>query len=127
MLNLPSNFKKPWDTSKALKKQTGKGETYHGKTKRHNQQKGICRQGTWEGSTAKKAALQGVGLFWDALMDCLAEGKEVNFYGIGHFGPKTVRGGTAKNPKTGEPCTVPEHKAMKFYPSRTLADRICGE
>ncbi|EOS44591.1 hypothetical protein C810_03250 [Lachnospiraceae bacterium A2] len=60
-------------------------------------------------------------------MDCLAEGKEVNFYGIGHFGLKTVRGGTAKNPKTGEPCTVPEHKAMKFYPSRTLADRICGE
>ncbi len=79
-----------------------------------------------KGGFYKKDAVKMTELFWDVLMDCLAEGKEVNFYGIGHFRLKTVKGKTARNPKTGEPCTVPEHKAVKFYPSRTLADRICG-
>lgn len=80
-----------------------------------------------KGGFYKKDAVKMTELFWDVLMDCLAEGKEVNFYGIGHFRLKTVKGKTARNPKTGEPCTVPEHKAVKFYPSRTLAEKICSE
>lgn len=80
-----------------------------------------------EGGFYKKDAVKMTELFWETLMGCLAEGKEVNFYGVGHFELKTVKGKKARNPKTGEPCTVPGHKAVKFYPSRGLAEKICGE
>ena len=52
---------------------------------------------------------------------------KVNFYGIGHFELKTVKGREARNPKTGEPCIVPDHKKVKFYASETLTENIENE
>lgn len=66
-------------------------------------------------------------LFWDTLLDYLEEGKKVNFYGIGHFELKTVKGREARNPKTGEACIVPDHKKVKFYSSETLTENIENE
>lgn len=80
-----------------------------------------------EGGITKKAAFKGVELFWDVLLGYLAEGKKVNFYGIGHFELKTVKGREARNPKTGEKCIVPEHRKVKFYPSELLSDKIENE
>ena len=66
-------------------------------------------------------------LFWKTLLDYLSEGKKINFYRIGHFELKTVKEREARNPKTGEPCIVPEHKKVKFYPSETLTENIENE
>ena len=76
------------------------------------------------GGTTKKAAYQAVDAFIETLMDYLAEGRKVNFYGIGHFELKTVKEREARNPKTGETCIVPEHQKVKFYPSENLADKM---
>lgn len=77
-----------------------------------------------KGGFYKKDAMKMTELFWETLLDYLAEGKKVNFYGIGHFELKTVKEKEARNPKTGETCIVPEHKKVKFQPSEKLADKI---
>ena len=80
-----------------------------------------------KGGFYKKDAVKAVELFWDTLMEYLAEGNTVNFYGIGNFKMKMVKGREARNPKTGEPCTIPDRKKVKFYPSETLTDKIESE
>lgn len=80
-----------------------------------------------KGGFYKKDAMKMVELFWDTLIDYLEEGKKVNFYGIGHFNMKTVKGREARNPKTGEPCIVPDRKKVKFYVSETLTENIENE
>lgn len=80
-----------------------------------------------KGGFYKKDAVKMTELFWETLLDYLEEGKKVNFYGIGHFEMKEVKGREARNPKTGEPCIIPDRKKVKFYPSETLADKIENE
>lgn len=80
-----------------------------------------------QGGFYKKDAVKMVELFWDMLMDYLENGKKVNFYGIGHFEMKEVKGREARNPKTGEACIVPDRKKVKFYPSETLTEKIENE
>lgn len=77
-----------------------------------------------KGDIYKKEAFKAVGLFWETLLDYLAEGRKVNFYGIGHFELKTVKEREARNPKTGETCIAPEHQKVKFYSSETLTDKM---
>jgi len=57
------------------------------------------------------------------MADYLEEGKKVNFYGIGHFELKNIKGRKARNPKTGETCIVPDRKKVRFYSSETLPDK----
>ena len=80
-----------------------------------------------KGGFYKKDAVKAVELFWETLAECLAEGKKVNFYGTGNFQMKTVRGREARNPKTGEPCIVPDRRKVRFYPSEKLAGKIESE
>lgn len=80
-----------------------------------------------KGGFYKKDAMKMIELFWDTLLDYLEEGKKVNFYGIGHFEMKTVKGREARNPKTGESCIIPDRKKVKFYPSETLTENIGNE
>ena len=80
-----------------------------------------------KGGFYKKDAVKMTELFWETLLDCLSEGKKVNFYGIGHFELKTVREKDAMNPKSGEKFIATEHKIVKFYSSETLADRMEDE
>lgn len=80
-----------------------------------------------KGGFYKKDAVKAVDLFWDTLIEYLEEGDTVNFYGYGNFKMKTYKGGEAKNPKTGEPCIVPERKKIKFCPSRTLTVNVENE
>ena len=77
-----------------------------------------------KGGFYKKDAMKMTELFWETLLDCLSEGKKVNFYGIGHFELKTVKERMARNLKTGEACIVSEHKKVKFYSSENLADKM---
>lgn len=80
-----------------------------------------------EGGFYKKDAMKMVELFWDTLLDYLEEGKKVNFYGIGNFKLKTVKGRAARNPMTGEPCIIPDRRKIRFCPSETLTESVEDE
>ena len=75
------------------------------------------------GGITKKDARRGVELFFETLMDCMSEGEKVMFNNFGRFEMKTLEGRKGRLP-FGEECFIPEHKKMKFYPSRTLSKKI---
>lgn len=75
------------------------------------------------GGITKKAARQGVELFMETLMDCMAESEKVMFNNFGRFEMKTLEQRKGRLPLGGE-CIIPEHKKMKFYPSRALSKKI---
>ena len=75
------------------------------------------------GGITKKAAKQGVELFIATLMDCMAEDEKVMFNNFGRFEMKTLESRKTRLPLGGE-CIIPEHKKMKFYPSRILSKKI---
>ena len=76
------------------------------------------------GGITKKAAFEAVGLFIDTLMDYLSEDKTVLFTGFGKFEIRTVKEKKGRNPKTGVPCIIPEHKYVGFRASDLLFDSI---
>ena len=71
----------------------------------------------------KKAARLGLDLFIETLIDCMDEGEKVMFNNFGRFEMKTLESRKGRLPLGGE-CIIPEHKKMKFYPSRTLSKKI---
>ncbi len=76
------------------------------------------------GGITKKAARMGFDLFFETLMECMAEGEKVLLVGIGRFEMKTTKERIGKVPLSGAECIVPEHRRMKFHASETLADKI---
>ena len=76
------------------------------------------------GGITKKAARMGFDLFFETLMECMAEGEKVLLVGLGKFEMKTTSERKGKVPLSGAECVIPEHKNMKFYVSRSLNDRI---
>ncbi len=74
------------------------------------------------GGITKKAARQGFELFIETLMDCMSENEKVMFTGLGRFEMKTVK--EKKMPFGGNSSIAPEHRRMKFYPSRLLSGTI---
>ena len=75
------------------------------------------------GGITKKAARLGFDLFVETLMECMSEGEKVMFNNFGRFEMKTLESRKSRLPLGGE-CFIPEHKKMKFYPSRTLSKKI---
>ena len=70
------------------------------------------------GGITKKAAREGLELFIETLMDCICENEKVMFNNFGRFEMKTLGSRKGRLPLGGE-CIIPEHKKMKFYPSKT--------
>ena len=75
------------------------------------------------GGITKKAAREGLELFIETLMDCICENEKVMFNNFGRFEMKTRESRKGRLPLGGE-CIIPEHKKMKFYPSKTLSKKI---
>ena len=75
------------------------------------------------GGITKKAAREGLELFIETLMDCMCENEKVMFNNFGRYEMKTLESRKGRLPLGGE-CIIPEHKKMKFYPSRTLSKKI---
>ena len=75
------------------------------------------------GGITKKAARLGLDLFIETMIDCMSEGEKVMFNNFGRFEMKTLEGRKGRLPLGGE-CIIPEHKKMKFYPSRGLSKQI---
>lgn len=78
------------------------------------------------GGITKKAARQGVDLFFETLMDYMSEDQKVVFTGVGKFEMKTFKERKGRIPIGGAECFVPEHRKMKFRASERLIDRIEG-
>ncbi len=76
------------------------------------------------GGITKKAARQGFDLFIETLLDCMSENEKVMFTGLGRFEMKTVKERKARMPLGGDDIIIPEHRKMKFYPSRLLSGTI---
>lgn len=75
------------------------------------------------GGITKKAARQGVELFMETLIDCMIDNEKVMFNNFGRFEMKTLEQRKGRLPLGGE-CIIPEHKKIKFYPSRALSKKI---
>lgn len=76
------------------------------------------------GGITKKAARQGVDLFFETLADYMNEDRKVVFTGIGKFEMKTFKERKGRIPIGGAECIVPEHRKMKFHASDRLIDKI---
>ncbi len=76
------------------------------------------------GGITKKAAKQGLDLFFETLMECMAEGEKVLLVGLGRFEMKTIKERRGRVPLSGAECVIPEHRVMKFHASETLTDKI---
>ena len=74
------------------------------------------------GSITKKAARQGFELFIETLLDCMSENEKVMINGFGRFEMITVK--EKKMSFRGDDSIVPDHRKMKFYPSRFLSGVI---
>lgn len=74
------------------------------------------------GGITKKAARLGFELFIETLLDCMSENEKVMINGFGRFEMITVK--EKKMPFRGDDSIVPEHRKMKFYPSRLLGGVI---
>ena len=76
------------------------------------------------GGITKKAAREGLELFFETLMECMAEGEKVLLVGLGRFEMKTTKERRGRVPLSGAECVIPEHRVMKFHASETLTDKI---
>lgn len=77
-----------------------------------------------KGDIKKVEAKKQLNLFLDTLTECLKEDGTVKFGRFGRFEVKTVKEIVGRNPKNGNVCIVPEHKKVKFYASKILANKM---
>lgn len=77
-----------------------------------------------KGGITKKLAREGLELFIETLMDCMAEDEKVMIKGFGRFEMKTFKERKGIVPLSGVECIIPEHKKMRFYASELLAGGI---
>ena len=71
------------------------------------------------GLTKKEADIE-IKRFLNTLLECLEKEGEVRFIKFGKFKMMTAKEKKARNPRTGDPHIVPEHKSIKFKISRYL-------
>ena len=67
-----------------------------------------------------------VGLILGAVGFVLAGGGRAEIRGFGSFSLARRNARTARNPKTGEPISVPEKNVPHFKPGKELRERISG-
>ena len=64
------------------------------------------------------------GLF-DEIKEGMKDDRIAELRGFGTFATKVRKGKeSARNPKTGESCSVESHKVVKFYPGKELKESI---
>jgi DNA-binding protein HU-beta len=62
----------------------------------------------------------------DTIMQQLKAGEEVRLVGFGNFVVTTRKGGTGRNPRTGEAMEISSTKSPKFRPGKQLKDAVNG-
>lgn len=70
--------------------------------------------------TTKVAARKVVDSLLELIVESLKNGEPVSLTGLGKFKTHTKPARLARNPKTGEPVQVAEHRVVRFSPKRDL-------
>ena len=60
----------------------------------------------------------------EIIQKTLSKGEEVKIVGFGSFTVQKRKPRPGRNPKTGEPVTIPGGKIPKFKPGKDLKDRV---
>lgn len=76
----------------------------------------LCRELGFSGQEAKRF----VNRFFAEITSCLERGEAVQLSSLGRFEPVQRAERPGRSPLTGEPYTIPSHKAVKFMPSVRL-------
>ena len=71
-----------------------------------------------------KEAVKVVDTILNAIINSLAKGEKVELRGFGSFIARRKAGRIARNPKTGEPVTVPARIVPAFKTSRTFKELL---
>jgi nucleoid DNA-binding protein len=64
---------------------------------------------------------------FSGIKDSIVKGERVIVNGFGSFKLKTVKERLGRNPKTGEPITIPERKVTRFKPGSFLKKASAGK
>ena len=72
----------------------------------------------------KVQAEQVVDTVIESIVSTLSKGSEVSIAGLGIFSTKTRAARQARNPRTGEPISVPAMRVPKFRPAKALKDAV---
>ncbi len=65
-----------------------------------------------------------VNTIFDSIVDALKKGEEVSIAGVGIFSVRDRAARMARNPKTGEPVSVPATRVPKFRAAKALKDAV---
>ena len=66
-----------------------------------------------------------INAFFDEIKDGMKDDRIAELRGVGTFQTQVRKGKEkARNPSTGESCSVESHKVVKFYPGKELKDYI---
>ncbi len=85
--------------------------------------KDVVREMMNRGYTRREADMA-VGDMLNIIMEALADGKEVQFYGFGTFFVKNVADKETVDLVTRERIVVPGHKIPRFTPSATMRKAV---
>ena len=72
----------------------------------------------------REGAAEVVEIFFDSLIDALANGDRVEIRGLCSFHVKDYKSYTGRNPKTGERVQVPGKKLPFFKAGKELKERV---
>ena len=72
----------------------------------------------------KKTAEEVVNAIFDSLSSELAQGGRIEIRGFGSFYSKTYEARDGRNPRTGEPISVPEKTHVLFRVGKELKGRV---
>lgn len=62
--------------------------------------------------------------FWETLSDALVKGESVSFVGIGTFSIKQRAARQSRNPRTGEPISIPATIVPHFSAGKILKEKV---
>jgi integration host factor subunit beta len=65
-----------------------------------------------------------INTVFDAMFEAIVEGDRVEIRGFGSFANRGYDGYTGRNPRTGEPVTVPPKSLPFFKVGKELRDRV---
>lgn len=72
----------------------------------------------------KQDAEEGVNIFFEAIREAILNGEEIEIRGFGTFRFRERQPRSGRNPRTGEPVSVPPKKVLYFKPSKILKEQI---
>ena len=73
---------------------------------------------------SKDKSEKAISAFLEALEDALVKEKKVTLTGFGSFVVETRPARTGRNPRTGEPISIPAAQVVKFRAGKLLKDAV---